>query len=115
LLPKTNCRTGSSNPKVSAHGTAIKLPERALLVRTQGLMPLPQFLGKRLHRDVMAFKTTTHGQPLQGNISEANLFKGGLKRIHPPWGRVYFQRIRPQFVKKGSQIIQAHSPIQGLD
>jgi hypothetical protein len=78
-------------------------------------MPLPQFFGKRLHRDVMAFKTTTHGQPLQGNFSESNLLKGGLKSIYAPWGRVYFQCIRTQVVKKGSQIIKTHSPIQGLN
>jgi len=91
------------------------LPKRALLVRAQGLMALPQFFGKRLHRDLMAFKTTTHGQPLQGNISETNLFKGGLKSIQAPWSRVYFQCIRTQVVKKGSQVIQTHSTIQGFD
>jgi hypothetical protein len=58
-LPQTNGGTGRPNPKITAHGTTIKLPKRALLVRTQGLMALPQFSGKRLHRDLMAFQSTT--------------------------------------------------------
>ena len=93
LLPQTNCRSGGPNPKISAHRTTIQLPKRALLVRTQGLMALPQLFGQRLHRDVMAFKATTHRQPPKGDFSETDLFKGVLKSVQAPWGRMDFQGI----------------------